>query len=106
MSWFLLVIAGLFEVGWAVGFKYTEGFTRFWPSVGTAGSMAISLVLLAIAMKELPVGTAYAVWTGIGAVGAASLGMILFQEPRDAARLICLGLIVAGVVGLKVLSTR
>lgn len=104
MPWIILAIAGLFEIGWAVGLKYTEGFTRLWPSIGTGASMATSVFLLAIAMKHIPVGTAYAVWTGIGAVGTAILSMALFDEPKDIARLICLGLIIAGIVGLKVFS--
>lgn len=101
MAWILLVLAGLFEVAWAIGLKYTEGFTRLWPSVGTAAAMVVSVVLLGLAMKSLPVGTAYAVWVGVGAVGTALLGMLLFAEPASAARLASLGLIVAGIVGLK-----
>ena len=101
MAWLLLIIAGLFEIGWAVGLKYTEGFTRFWPSVGTLTAMTLSVVLLGVAMKTLPVGTSYAVWVGVGAVGTAILGMVLFGEPATAARLFSLGLIVAGIVGLK-----
>lgn len=104
MNWFILVIAGLFEVGWAIGLKYTEGFTRFWPSVGTILAIIISMGLLGIAMKSLPVGTAYAVWVGIGIVGSAILGIILFQESANALRIISLGVIIMGVVGLK-LST-
>ncbi len=104
MSWTLLFIAGLFEVGWAIGLKYTHGFTRLWPSVGTALSMLVSVVLLGLAMRELPVGTAYAVWTGIGAVGTVILGIVLFGDPANAARLICVGLIVAGILGLKLVS--
>ena len=104
MAWFLLVLAGLFEVGWAIGLKYTEGFTRLWPTVGTLAAMAISLGLLGLAMKTLPVGTSYAVWVGVGAVGTAILGIVLLGEPANAGRLISLGLIVAGIVGLK-LST-
>jgi quaternary ammonium compound-resistance protein SugE len=104
MAWVLLVIAGLFEVGWAIGLKYTEGFTRLWPTVGTLAAMAISLGLLGIAMKSLPVGTSYAVWVGVGAVGTAILGIVLLGEPANAGRLVSLGLIVAGIVGLK-LST-
>ena len=104
MSWTLLVIAGLFEVGWAIGLKYTHGFTRLWPSVGTALSMLVSVVLLGLAMRELPVGTAYAVWTGIGAVGTVILGIALFNDPANAARLVCVGLIVAGILGLKLTS--
>ena len=94
----------MFEVAWAIGLKYTDGFTRFWPSVGTLLSMALSVVLLGIAMKTLPVGTAYAVWVGVGAVGTAILGMVLLNEPANAARFLSLALIVAGIVGLK-LST-
>ena len=101
MSWLLLVLAGLFEVAWAIGLKYTEGFTRLWPSVATLAAMAVSVVLLGIAMKNLPVGTAYAVWVGVGAVGTAILGMVLLGEPSSPGRLISLGLIVAGIVGLK-----
>jgi quaternary ammonium compound-resistance protein SugE len=101
MDWAMLAVAGLFEVAWAVGLKYTEGFSRWWPSVGTALAMAVSVVLLALAMRTLPVGTAYAVWTGIGAVGTALLGIALFAEPATFARLVCIALIVAGIVGLK-----
>ena len=104
MAWLLLVIAGLLEVTWAVGLKYTEGFSRLWPSVVTIGAMAASVWLLAIAMLHLPIGTAYAVWVGIGAVGTVILGILLFKEPMSAPRLISVGLIVAGIVGLK-LST-
>ncbi len=101
MNWTILFVAGLLEVGWAIGLKYTEGFTRLWPSVGTVLAMIISLGLLGVAMRALPVGTAYAVWVGVGAVGTATLGIILLGEPATAARLISLALIVAGVVGLK-----
>lgn len=101
MPWILLVLAGLLEVGWAIGLKYTEGFTRLWPSVGTVAAMAVSLVLLGTAMKSLPVGTAYAVWVGIGAVGTVILGIVLFDEPLNALRLGSVALIVAGLVGLK-----
>lgn len=104
MPWVILAIAGLFEIGWAVGLKYTEGFSRLWPSVGTVLSMVISVGLLAAAMKNIPVGTAYAVWTGIGAVGTAVVSMVLFNEPGDAARIACLTLIVIGIIGLKVFS--
>ncbi len=104
MPWILLVLAGLFEVGWAIGLKYTEGFTRFWPTVGTIAAMAISLGLLGVAMKSLPVGTSYAVWVGVGAVGTAILGIVLLGEPANAGRLVSLGLIVAGIVGLKLAS--
>jgi quaternary ammonium compound-resistance protein SugE len=90
-----------FEIGWAIGLKYTEGFTRLWPSVGTAASMVVSVVLLGIAMKTLPVGTAYAIWVGIGAVGTAILGMVLLGDAANTGRLVSLGLIVAGVIGLK-----
>lgn len=101
MNWFILFVAGLLEIGWAIGLKYTEGFTRLWPSVGTAASMVASIVLLGLAMKSLPVGTAYAVWVGIGAVGTAILGMVLLGESANTGRLVSLGLIVAGVIGLK-----
>ena len=101
MNWFILIIAGLFEIGWAIGLKYTEGFTRLWPSVGTLLAMTISVGLLGIAMKSLPVGTAYAVWVGVGAVGTAILGIVLFGESANAGRLISLALILAGIVGLK-----
>lgn len=104
MAWLLLVLAGLFEIGWAIGLKYTEGFTRLWPSVGTVAAAVISLGLLGLAMKTLPVGTAYAVWVGVGAVGTAILGIVLLGEPANAGRLISLGLIVAGLVGLKLSS--
>lgn len=101
MAWFVLVLAGLFEVAWAIGLKYTEGFTRPVPSALTLAAMVISVVLLGIAMKSLPVGTAYAVWVGVGAVGTAILGIVLFAEPATAGRLLSLALIVAGIVGLK-----
>ena len=104
MSWLILVLAGLFEVGWAIGLKYTEGFTKFWPTVWTVGAMALSLWLLGVAMKSLPVGTAYAVWVGVGAVGTAALGIVLFGEAATLARLASLGLIVAGIIGLKLAS--
>ena len=101
MNWIILVIAGLFEKAWAIGLKYTNGFTRLWPTVGTLLAMAISVGLLGIAMKSLPVGTAYAVWVGVGAVGTAILGIVLLGEPANAGRLVSLALIVAGIVGLK-----
>ena len=101
MAWFLLIVAGILEVGWAIGLKYTDGFTRFWPSVLTLAAMVASVVLLGVAMKSLPVGTSYAVWVGVGAVGTAILGIVLFGEPASAGRLVSLGLIVAGIVGLK-----
>ncbi|PRD65126.1 quaternary ammonium compound efflux SMR transporter SugE [Malikia granosa] len=101
MPWLILLVAGLFEVCWAIGLKYTEGFSRFWPSVGTVAAMVASVGLLGLAMRTLPVGTAYAVWTGIGAVGTVLFGIILFGEPATVARLACVGLIVAGIVGLK-----
>ena len=101
MAWLYLLIAGLFEVGWAIGLKYTEGFSRLWPSLATIAAMIISLGFLGLALKTLPVGTAYAVWTGIGAVGTAILGIYLFAEPANAIRLACIGLIVSGIVGLK-----
>lgn len=101
MAWVVLVVAGLFEVGWAIGLKYTEGFTRLWPTVGTVLAMIISLWLLGVAMKSLPVGTAYSVWVGVGAVGTVALGIVLLGEPANAARLISVALIIAGIVGLK-----
>ncbi|MET3495964.1 quaternary ammonium compound efflux SMR transporter SugE [Variovorax boronicumulans] len=104
MAWIVLLVAGLLEIGWAIGLKYTDGFTKLWPSVGTAFSMVLSVVLLGWAMRTLPVGTAYAVWTGIGAVGTVILGIVLFHEPANATRLACVGLIVAGILGLKLTS--
>ncbi|MDV7210972.1 quaternary ammonium compound efflux SMR transporter SugE [Azotobacter beijerinckii] len=104
MNWIILVVAGLLEVGWAIGLKYTEGFSRLWPSVATLIAMALSLGLLGVAMKSLPVGTAYAVWVGVGAIGTALLGIAFFNEPANAGRLLSLALILAGIVGLK-LST-
>jgi quaternary ammonium compound-resistance protein SugE len=104
MAWTVLFIAGLLEVGWAIGLKYTEGFTRLVPTVLTVGSMIASIVLLGWALKSLPVGTAYAVWTGIGAVGVAILGMILFGEPKSLLRIVSILLIVAGIVGLKLVT--
>ena len=101
MAWVILVIAGVFEVGWAIGLKYTEGLTRLWPTVWTIIAMIVSLSLLGIAMKSLPVGTAYSVWVGVGAVGTVALGIVLLGEPANAARLISIALIVAGIVGLK-----
>ena len=100
--WLVLVVAGLLEIVWAVGLKYTEGFTKLWPSVWTITAMIASMWLLAEAGRKLPMGTAYAVWTGIGAIGTAVFGMILFNEPRSALRILCLLLIVGGIVGLKV----
>lgn len=101
MAWILLIVAGIFEVGWAIGLKYTDGFTQLWPSLFTLAAMTASVVLLGLAMKVLPVGTAYAVWVGVGAVGTAILGILLFGESANPGRLISLGLIVAGIVGLK-----
>jgi len=104
MAWIYLTIAGLFEIGWAIGLKYTDGFTRLLPSLWTLASMILSIVLLGLALRTLPVGTAYAVWTGIGAIGTAALGIYLFGEPATAARLLCIGLILAGIVGLKLVT--
>jgi quaternary ammonium compound-resistance protein SugE len=101
MDWLILLLAGLFEIGWAVGLKYTAGFTRVGPSIFTAVTLILSMVLLGISLRTLPLGTAYAVWTGIGTIGTAVLGMILFREPATALRLVCIGLIVTGIVGLK-----
>jgi quaternary ammonium compound-resistance protein SugE len=105
VAWILLFVAGLLEVGWAIGLKYTDGFTRLWPTLGTVTAMPLSITLLGLAMKQLPVGTAYAVWTGIGALGTVVLGIVLLGESASAARLLCLGLILAGILGLKFLSS-
>jgi quaternary ammonium compound-resistance protein SugE len=104
MAWVYLLVAGLLEVVWAIGLKYTEGFTRLWPSVGTLAAMGVSFFLLATALRTIPIGTGYAVWTGIGAVGASILGIVLFNEPRDALRLAGIGMIVGGIVLLKLNS--
>jgi quaternary ammonium compound-resistance protein SugE len=104
MAWLVLLLAGLFEIGWAVGLKFTEGFTRVWPTVATVVSMIVSLGLLGLALRSLPLGTAYAVWTGVGTVGTALLGILLFEESADAVRLGCIGLILAGIVGLKLVT--
>jgi quaternary ammonium compound-resistance protein SugE len=104
MHWILLLVAGILEVVWAIGLKYTEGFTKLWPSVITIAAMVASVAFLGLALRHIPVGTGYAIWTGIGAAGTAILGMILFGEPATAARVACLGLIVAGIVGLKLVS--
>ena len=101
MAWTYLFIAGVFEIIWATGLKFTDGFTRFWPSVGTVVAMAISMLCLSLALRVIPIGTAYAIWTGIGAVGVAIVGMVLFQEPRDALRLFCILIVVGGIAGLK-----
>ena len=101
MAWVILVVAGLFEVAWAIGLKYSEGLTRTWPTLGTVAAMIISLWLLAIAMKSLPVGTAYSVWVGVGAVGTVILGIVLLGEPANALRLASVALVIAGIVGLK-----
>jgi quaternary ammonium compound-resistance protein SugE len=104
MAWVILFIAGLFEIAWAIGLKYTEGFTRLGPSVFTVVSMVISMGLLGLAVRTLPIGSAYAIWTGIGATGTVVVGILLFREPATVARLLCVGLIVAGIVGLKLSS--
>jgi quaternary ammonium compound-resistance protein SugE len=104
MAWIYLTVAGLFEIAWAIGLKYTDGFTRLLPSLWTLASMILSIVLLGLALRTLPVGTAYAVWTGIGAVGTAALGIYLFAEPATVARLLCIGLILSGIVGLKLVT--
>ncbi|MDO2947898.1 quaternary ammonium compound efflux SMR transporter SugE [Aeromonas simiae] len=104
MSWTLLLLAGLFEVAWAIGLKYTQGFTRPLPTLLTLAAMAVSVLLLAQAVRHLPLGTAYAVWTGIGAVGTVLLGIVLFNEPASATRLLCVGLIIAGIMGLKLMT--
>ncbi|WP_422928214.1 quaternary ammonium compound efflux SMR transporter SugE [Singulisphaera sp. PoT] len=104
MAWVVLVIAGLFEIGWAVCLKYTKGFTQLWPTVGFGVFMVASVYLLGVAVKTLPLGTAYTVWTGVGAVGTVIVGMVLLGEPTDIRRLVCLGLIIVGIVGLKLVS--
>lgn len=104
MPWIHLIIAGLLEVAWAVGLKHTDGWTRFWPSVITALLMIASFFFLSLALRSLPIGTAYAIWTGIGAVGTALIGIFVFHEPRTTARLVCIVLIVAGIIGLKLTS--
>jgi quaternary ammonium compound-resistance protein SugE len=101
MAWLILIVAGLFEIGWAVGLKYSEGLTRLWPSLLTAVALVASMTLLGVAMRSLPLGTSYTVWTGIGAVGTVVLGIVLFGEPATAPRLICIALILSGIVGLK-----
>ena len=106
MNWIYLVIAGLLEIGWAIGLKYTEGWTRLLPSLLTAAMMIASFYFLSLAVKTLPIGTAYAVWTGIGTVGAAILGMVIFGESREAGKIICILLIVAGIAGLKLTATQ
>ena len=104
MAWLSVCIAGVFETVWAIGMKYSDGFSRLWPSVLTIAAMLISFGLLSYAMKTLPVGTTYAVWTGIGAAGTALMGMLLFGESREAARLVCIGLIIAGILGLRLVE--
>ena len=104
MAWIYLTVAGLLEIGWAIGLKYTDGFTRLLPSLWTVASMILSIVLLGLALRTLPVGTAYAVWTGIGAIGTAALGIYLFAEPATVARLLCIGLILSGIIGLKLVT--
>ncbi len=105
MAWTLLLVAGFFEIVWATLLKFTDGFTNIWPSVGTVIAMAISMVCMSFALREIPMGTAYVVWTGIGAVGTVILGIMLFGEPKNTVRLMCIGLIIAGIVGLKWTST-
>ena len=104
MAWVYLILAGLLEIGWAIGLKYTAGFSKLWPSLATAVCMIVSFALLSLALKQIPVGTGYAVWTGIGAAGTALMGMVILGEPREWPRLICVALIIAGVVGLKYFS--
>lgn len=106
MAWIYLLVAGLFECAWAIGLKYTDGFTKLLPSVFTLVSMAISVYLLSISMKSIPIGTAYAIWTGIGAVGVSILGMFLLNEPKDILRILCLVLIISGIIGLKLISPK
>jgi quaternary ammonium compound-resistance protein SugE len=102
MAWVILFVAGLLEIGWAVGLKYTNGFTRLWPTVATAIALSASMIMLALAVRTLPLGTAYAVWTGIGTVGTAAFGMLVLGEPVAIARLLFIGLIVTGIIGLKI----
>jgi quaternary ammonium compound-resistance protein SugE len=104
VAWIVLAVAGVLEIGWAIGLKYTEGFTRPWPTLATVASMVASMGMLGIAVNSLPVGTAYAVWTGIGTIGTALLGLVLFGEPASAARLACIAMIAAGIVGLKIVT--
>lgn len=104
MAWTYLVVAGLFEIAWAVGLKFTEGFTRLWPSVGVVGAAVVSLYLLSVSLRTIPIGTGYAVWTGIGAAGTAVAGVVLLGESRDVARIVCIAMIISGVVGLKIFS--
>lgn len=105
MAWGILLLAGLLEVGWAIGLKYTEGFTRLWPTVATASALVASMALLGVALRTLPLGTAYAVWTGIGTVGTAILGIVIFDESASTLRLVCLAMIVCGIIGLKLASS-
>ena len=104
MAWIYLLVAGLFEVVWAIGLKYTEGWTRLWPSVGTLAAMVVSVWCLSQSLRSIPIGTGYAIWTGIGAVGAAALGIVLFGDSASWPRLLCIGLLVSGVIGLKVVG--
>ncbi|HSY20317.1 MAG TPA: quaternary ammonium compound efflux SMR transporter SugE [Candidatus Acidoferrales bacterium] len=106
MHWFYLVLAGLLEIGWAIGMKYTEGFTRLWPTAATFATMTVSFYLLSLSLKSIPMGTAYAVWTGIGAAGTALFGMLILGESREVARIVCLVMIVAGTAGLKMFSGK
>jgi quaternary ammonium compound-resistance protein SugE len=106
MPWVLLVVAGIFEIGWAVGLKYTEGFTRLWPTLATLAAMAVSMALLGLAVRTLPIGTAYAIWTGIGSAGTVVLGIVLLGEPATLIRLFCVLLIVVGIIGLKLVAAQ
>lgn len=106
MAWIILVVAGMLEVGWAVGLKYTEGFARLWPSIATIAAMVASMALLGVAVRTLPLGTAYAVWTGIGTMGTVIVGMLLFGEPASLVRLLCVCLILSGIIGLKMVTPQ
>lgn len=106
MAWVVLFIAGLLEIGWAIGLKYTDGFTRLWPSIATVGAMVVSFLLLSQALKTIPVGTGYAVWTAIGAVGTVVIGMVFLNEPREMGRILCVLMIIGGVIGLKMSSSH
>ena len=106
MAWVILAVAGLLEIGWAIGLKYTHGFSRLWPSVATIACMGVSFLFLSLSLKTIPIGTGYAIWTGIGAAGTALLGIVIFDEPRTIARLLCILLIIAGVIGLKLSSPQ